>query len=203
MDTAHSMNPKLTLQRLLGRPTCVQASSSRIHNSARIINMGGPDDRIRIGQKSVIRGELLVFAHGGRIQIGDWCYVGEGTRIWSGAGIVFGNRVMVAHNVNIFDNLTHPLDPDARHAHFRAIFEHGHPRELDLGDQPVTISDDAWIGAGATVLRGITVGRGAVLAAGAVLTQDLAPMCVAAGNPARVVRRLQDGTSAVSPTMPA
>jgi acetyltransferase-like isoleucine patch superfamily enzyme len=188
------MNPGLFLQRLLGRPTCVAHPQARLHRTARIINIGRRDELIRIGAHSVVRGELLVFAHGGAIEIGDWCYVGEGTRIWSGVSIRVGHRVMIAHNVNVFDNRTHPLQPEARHAHFRAIATTGHPLELDLGDRPVVIEDDAWIGAGAMVLRGVTVGRGAVVAAGAVLTCDLEPLCIAAGNPARVVRRL-DGAA--------
>jgi acetyltransferase-like isoleucine patch superfamily enzyme len=185
------MNAALLLRRLLGRPTCSAHASAQLHRSARIINIGGHDDLIRIGAHSVIRGELLVFAHGGAIEIGDWCYIGEGTRIWSGSRVRVGRRVMIAHNVNIFDNLTHPLLPEQRHAHFRAITTAGHPRDIDLGDRPVVIEDDAWIGAGAMVLRGVTVGYGAVVAAGAVLTHDLEPLCIAAGNPARVVRRLE------------
>jgi acetyltransferase-like isoleucine patch superfamily enzyme len=186
------MNAELMLRRLLGRPTCVAPRSARFYRSARIVNIGGQSDLIRIGAHSVVRGELVVFAHGGTIEIGDWCYVGEGTRIWSGGRVRVGHRVMIAHNVNIFDNLTHPLLPEERHAHFRAITTSGHPREIDLGDQPVVIDDDAWIGAGAMVLRGVSIGRGAVLAAGSILTRDLPPLCVAAGNPARVVRRLSE-----------
>jgi acetyltransferase-like isoleucine patch superfamily enzyme len=191
------MNLDLLLKRLLRKPTCRRAATSRIHRSARIVNLQASDNHIRIGAHTVLRGELLVFAHGGLIEIGDWCYIGEGTRIWSGAKISIGHRVMIAHNVNVFDNRTHPLQAGARHAHFRSICETGHPRDVDLGDLPVTVEDDAWIGAGAMVLRGVKVGRGAIVAAGAVLTQDLAPGCIAAGNPARVIGSLdwRDATS--------
>ena len=52
------------------------------------------------------------------------------------------------------------------------------------------IRDDAWVGAGAMVLRGVTIGQGAIVAAGAVVTRDVAPFSIVAGNPAVLVREL-------------
>ena len=189
-----SVNYQLLLHRLLGRATCINSSTSKILRSSRIVNLQKSSRSIRIGAHAVVRGELLVFAHGGQIDIGEWSYIGEGTRIWSGTGISIGDRVMIAHNVNIFDNLTHPISAVDRHIHFRTIMKTGHPSSIDLADLPVTVEDDAWIGAGATVLRGVSVGRGAIVGAGAVLTHDLDPFCLAVGNPARVVRRLDNSS---------
>ena len=194
------MNLHLLMRRLRGKPTCIRDRSTRIGPRARIFNIGQHDGCIRIGAHSVIDGDLLVFAHGGEIRIGQWCFVGEGTRIWSGAKIEIGDRVLIAHNVNIFDNQTHPIHPVDRHAHFRAIVERGHPRDIDLGDRPVRIENDAWLGAGCCVLRGVTVGHGAIVAAGAVVTADVPPMMVVAGNPARVVRQVDDRPSRPAPT---
>jgi len=136
------MNLHTLVRRLLRRPTCVMGEKSRLTHEARILNIRGPSDQIRIGSNTVIRGELMVFAHGGQIEIGDWCFVGPGAHVWSGASIMIGDRVLIAHNVNIFDNLTHPIQPEARHAQFKAIATTGHPTELDLEDRPVTIGDD-------------------------------------------------------------
>ena len=97
---------------------------------------------------------------------------------------------MISHNVNVFDNLTHPLSPTLRHRHFRHISERGHPADIDLGDAAVTIEDDAWISAGASILKGVTIGAGAIIGAGSVVTRDVPPLCIAAGNPARVIRAL-------------
>ena len=48
-----------------------------------------------------------------------------------------------------------------------------------------------WIGGGAILLPGVTVGRGAVVGAGAVVTRDVPADTVVAGNPARVIREIE------------
>jgi acetyltransferase-like isoleucine patch superfamily enzyme len=184
------LNFHFLAQRLLRRPTCILASGARLGRHAKIRNVVGPSEAIRIGSHSIVMGELMTFAHGGNISIGEWCYVSAGTRIWSAASIQIGDRVLIAHNVNIFDSLTHPLDAAARHKHFKEISTTGHPRQVDLGERAVIVREDAWIGAGAIVLRGVTIGAGAIVAAGAVVTKDIPAKCIVAGNPATVVREM-------------
>jgi acetyltransferase-like isoleucine patch superfamily enzyme len=60
---------------------------------------------------------------------------------------------------------------------------------------PVVIEEDVWIGTNCMVLKGVTIGRGAVIAAGAVVTKDVPPFTVAAGNPARVIKRIEPHSS--------
>ena len=161
-----------------------------LHPRARIRNARGDSSKIAIGANTHVLGDHSTFAHGGEIRIGQWCYIGEASRIWSASSIELGNRVLVSHSVNIFDSLTHPIQAAARHEQVKQIFEEGHPLELALGESPVRIHDDAWIGAGAMVLRGVTVGKGGIVAAGAVVTKDVPPYCIVAGNPAALVREL-------------
>ena len=181
------MNFDFHLQRLFGRATCNLERGARLMPTARIRNIRGDSGCIRIGAHSIIRGELLTFAHGGRIEIGSWCYVGEGTRIWSASSVIMGDRVLVAHGVNIFDNLTHPIDPAERHRQIKDIFTTGHPADINLDERPVLIEDDAWIGAGAFVMRGVRIGMRAIIAAGAVVTKDVPADTIVAGNPAAAV----------------
>lgn len=177
-----------TLRQLRGKPTLRLGAGSSLARSARILNAGASSDLIRVGSHCRIEGELFVFAHGGRITIGDWCFVGPGTRLWSACDLRIGDRVLISHQCNVMDSLTHPLDPAARHAQFRSILTQGHPREIDLDERPVHIEDDVWIGAGATILRGVRIGRAAIVGAGAVVTRDVPDGAVVAGNPARIVR---------------
>jgi acetyltransferase-like isoleucine patch superfamily enzyme len=185
------MNIDYVARRLLGRPTCVLASGAKLHRSARIRNASGNDGHIRVGSSSIILGELLTFGHGGQIQIGEWCYVGEGTRIWSALSVNIGDRVLIAHNVNIFDNLTHPIDAVERHRQFHMIATCGHPKQIDLGERAIHIKSDAWIGANATILRGVTIGQAAVVGAGSVVTKNVPAHTIVAGNPARPIRELE------------
>ncbi|MGG5811795.1 CatB-related O-acetyltransferase [Falsiroseomonas sp. CW058] len=66
---------------------------------------------------------------------------------------------------------------------------------LPLSDYPwrgggdIVVGHDVWIGAEALVLPGVTIGHGAVIGTRAVVTRDVPDYAVAAGNPARVVRR--------------
>jgi acetyltransferase-like isoleucine patch superfamily enzyme len=176
--------------------------SARIRPSARfawgadVTNILGDRQAIRVGQHTVVAGQLLTFGHGGDIEIGDWCFVGPGSRIWSAASIRVGHRVLISHNVNIHDNDAHPLDAAERHAQYVEIVGKGHPRQAgNIGAAAVVIGDDAWLGFNSTVLKGVTIGTGAIVAAGSVVTGDVPPWTVVAGNPATVVRSLKASRS--------
>jgi acetyltransferase-like isoleucine patch superfamily enzyme len=184
------INFDLILQRLAGRATCRLQPGATLHGTAKIRNACGDSSKIVIGAHTRVLGELSTFAHGGKIKIGEWCYIGEGSRIWSAASIEIGDRVLVSHSANIFDSLTHPLQAAARHQQVRQIFEQGHPLNVKLDESPIKICNDAWIGAGAMVLRGVTVGEGGIVAAGAVVTKNVPSYSIVAGNPAVVVREL-------------
>jgi acetyltransferase-like isoleucine patch superfamily enzyme len=184
------LNLHFLLQRLTGRATCRLQKGAFLSHTARIRNAFGDSDKILIGENSHVRGELMVFGHGGQISIGEWCYVGAGTRIWSAASIEIGNRVLISHSVNIIDSLTHPLRAVERHEQTKQIFAHGHPLKIFLDEKPVKIGDDAWVGACAMVLRGVSVGKGGIVAAGSVVTRDVPAYSIVAGNPAVVVREL-------------
>ena len=157
---------------------------------AKIVNMQGDPHAISVGAHSIVRGELLTFGHGGSISIGEWCYVGEGTRIWSAVRVVIGNRVLIAHNVNIHDTDSHPLDARQRHQHFVEIATVGHPRHLDnVTSAPVHIGDDVWIGFNAILLKGATVGPRTIIGAGSVVVGEVPSDSLYVRD--RVIRRLE------------
>lgn len=56
--------------------------------------------------------------------------------------------------------------------------------------KPITIKDDVWIGANATVCGGVTIGKGSVIGAGSVVTKDIPEGVIAVGNPCRVLRKV-------------
>jgi acetyltransferase-like isoleucine patch superfamily enzyme len=167
------------------------AKSARLTKHGTIDNIRGGTEFVKIGERTVISGHLQVFAHAGEIVIGDWCFVGEGSRIWSAARVTIGNRVLISHHVSIIDTSSHPIDAVARYRQTEAILKTGHPRtDPGLDSAPIAIGDDAWISFGAAILKGVKVGQGAIVGAGSVVTEDVPPWTVVAGNPARVIRKL-------------
>ena len=185
------MNIHYIIQRIILKPTCVIDLGARLTSTARIRNAFGDSKRIKIGKHTIICGELFLFGHGGEISFGEWCYVGEGARIWSSAAIRIGDRVLISHNVNIFDSLTHPLAASQRHAQFKEIVQKGHPKSIDLDERPIVLENDVWIGANSVIVRGVEIGEGAIVAAGSVVTKNVPPYTIVGGNPARVIRELK------------
>ena len=164
----------LALQGLKFRLSAVVHPRAKFAPGAEITNIRGDREAIRIGERTVVAGQLQTFGHGGRIEIGDWCYVGQGSRIWSAASVRIGHRVLISHNVNVHDTNSHPRDAAERHAHYVEIVERGHPRRADnIPAEPVVIGDDVWIGFNSVVLKGVTIGRGAIIAAGSTVTRDV------------------------------
>ena len=141
-----------------------------------------------MGERTLVMGELHVFEPGGRISIGDWCYIGPGCKVWSMLSIAIGHRVFISHGVQIFDNNTHSLLAGERHARYRELRTVGrHLEQEQVKRKPVVIEDDVWIGFNAAVLKGVTIGRGAVVGACAVVLHDVPPYTVVGGNPARKI----------------
>lgn len=167
------------------------SKDSVIYPSAKIDNIQGNKLSIQVNSNSHILGQLLVFAHGGKIEIGKDCYIGENARLWSAKSIFIGDRVLISHGVNIFDNLTHPIKASERHQQFMQIVNNGHPKQINLSEAEVVINDDVWIGAMSIILKGVTIGEGAIIGAGSVVTKDVPPWTIVAGNPAKIIREIK------------
>ncbi len=112
------------------------------------------------------------------VTIGDRCLVGRGSGIVGHLGIRIGNDVWTGHHVYITDQ---------NHGYEALDVPIG--RQL-MPERPVTIGDGSWLGHGTVVLPGASIGRHVVVGANSVVTGDLPDNCVAAGAPARVIRRL-------------
>ena len=140
--------------------------------------------------------------------------VGRGSRIWANAhvlpgatigedcnicdltfienDVVIGNRVTVKSGVHIWDGAR--IEDDVFIGPSVAFTNDPMPRSKRYPKRfmPITIRKVGSIGANATLLPGITVGAGAMVGAGAVVTKDVPPKAVVVGNPARIVRYLED-----------
>jgi maltose O-acetyltransferase len=114
-------------------------------------------------------------AHSGaRIVIGDHTFINYGSSISAFELITIGRHCLLGHYTFIIDNSEHDI------------------RQHDLlpPSKPVVIEDHVWIGSRVIVLPGVHIGHHAVIGAGSVVTKDIPPLCVAAGNPARIIRSI-------------
>jgi len=118
------------------------------------------------------------------LEIGDNTFIGPQVRIGVGKEIKIGKHCLIAARVFISDHDGHPFDWQKR--------REGLPVEkTDI--KPIVIEDDVWIGEGAFICKGVKIGRGAIVGARAVVTKDIANFTVVAGNPARVIKIINDG----------
>lgn len=149
--------------------------NDRRNSAIPMLDLKGVNARIEPGcmvREGAEIGDHVIGMMGAVVNIG--AVVGEGTML--DMNCVVGARALVGKNCHIGAGavLAGVLEPPSA--------------------KPVVIEDDVLIGANAVVLEGTTVGKGSVVAAGAVVTEDLPPMSVAAGQPARVIKQVDAKT---------
>lgn len=178
-------------RKLLGNSySCCLGENCNIYPNAIITNNSGIRENIIIGKNTHVAGILIVWDNCGKIKIGEHCFIGENTRIYSAINIDIGNRVQIAHNCNIFDNNVHSLTPYERHLEYIQNTTKGLYRLHDLNEVAVIIKDDAWIGANSTILKGVVIGEGAIVAACSVVLEDVPDYTVVGGNPAKIIKSI-------------
>ena len=168
--------------------------SVRFNPYASLQNLNNNKNSITIGKQSNIEGLLLVYAYGGMIKIGDYCSLSPNSRIISTEKITIGNRVLIAHNVNIIDNNSHPIDAEMRHKDYIESYTIG-MQPHDLNAAAIIIEDDVWIGHDSTILKGVKIGKGAIIGACSLVTKDIEAWSVNVGNPLRVIKYLSHKNS--------
>jgi len=152
----------------------------------------GAANEVSIGDDTgIYHGTFFELGPQARVAVGNFCtLVGAILRVER--EVTIGDYVFIAHEVVISD-----CDAGERTSVRRSVSPTGGltsaARQALLPPpscepRPVRIEDDVWIGMRAILLAGVTVGAGAVIGAGAVVSQDVPPLAVVSGNPARVVR---------------
>ena len=113
---------------------------------------------------------------GFNVQVGDDFYANNGCNFVDPGKITFGNHVFVGPDCGFY-TACHPIGYQLRN-------------QLLEFARPIAVGDNVWFGGGCRVLPGVTVGSNVVIGAGSVVTRDIPDNCVAAGNPCRVLRRI-------------
>jgi acetyltransferase-like isoleucine patch superfamily enzyme len=131
-------------------------------------------------------------------EIGDESKIGTFVEIQKGARI--GRRVKVSSHSFICEGVT--VEDEAFVGHGAKFINDRYPRattaegemqtEADWPCIPTLVKRGASIGTNATILCGVTIGEGAIVGAGSVVTRDVPDWAIVAGNPARVLRYVND-----------
>lgn len=123
------------------------------------------------GQFDIMTGFLISVNEGANLTLGSG-YMNFNCNIACFNKISIGNNVSIAENVTIRDSDNHFMN-----------------RPNYKISSPITIGNHVWIGTNATILKGVTIGEGSVIAAGAIVTKSIPSNCLAAGVPAKIIKR--------------
>ena len=115
---------------------------------------------------------------GTNIRVGDDFLTNYNVTILDMAPINIGNNVWLGPNVGLYA-VAHPMEAAGR------VAKQGVAK-------PITIGDNVWIGGNSVVLMGVNIGNNAIIGAGSVVTRDIPENAVAAGNPAKVIRYIDN-----------
>ena len=153
-------------------------------------------DSAKIGAGTKIWNQVQVREYA---EIGEDCVLSKNVYIDSGVRI--GNRVKIQNNVSVYHGVTiedgvlvgpHVCFTNDKHP--RAINPDGSLRSnTDWTVTPTLVMYGASLGANATILCGVTVNTFAIVGCGSVVTKDVPEYTIVAGNPARVVKKLEIG----------
>jgi len=116
--------------------------------------------------------------YGNHIKVGKNFFCNYNCTILDVGKVTFGDNCLLAPNVAIY-TAGHPIHPDSRNS----LYEYG----ID-----VTIGNNVWIGGNVVIMPGVTIGDCCVIGAGSVVTKDIPAWSIAAGNPARVIRKITE-----------
>lgn len=122
----------------------------------------------------------IIIARGtGKIRIGNRVGI-SGSTIYARERIEIGDDSVIGANCKIFDNDFHSLDPEERR---REIYD-------NLVTRPVRIGKNVFVGCNSIILKGTRIGDNSVIGAGSVVSGTFGPGSVIAGNPARVIKKV-------------
>ncbi|WP_156340558.1 acyltransferase [Sphingomonas sp. Leaf17] len=133
---------------------------------------------VTIRERAWIQGRSGLNARAARLKVGDRSYIGPNAVIGLGGPVTIGEGVQIGAGLTITAE-AHEGDADGS-------FVTGH-----VSRTGVTIGDNCWLGNNVSLLDGVELGEGCIIGAGAVVTRSVQSYSVAAGVPARIIRKIR------------
>ena len=132
-----------------------------------------------IGENAIIHSPLIIHNAGENYRnliLGNGCYLGRDILLDLKDKIHIGDRVTLSMRVTL---ITHT---DAGESDAKKVIRPSHT--------PISIDAGSYLGANVTVLQGVHIGNGSIVGAASVVLHDVSPRTVAAGNPAKEIKRI-------------
>ena len=181
----------------------VSLSNDSIYGNSFYVDIRKPINNyifLKIGHHCIVDGKFIFERDSGYIEVGDRVHIG-GSQFISVDGIKIGNDVTIAWECLFYDHNSHSVDWDERRMdteqEYKDCIEFGNAIKNKnwsvVKSKPIVIKDKAWIGVGCKILKGVTIGEGAIVGAGSVVTRDVADWTIVGGNPAKVLKTLENG----------
>jgi acetyltransferase-like isoleucine patch superfamily enzyme len=141
------------------------------------------EGRLEIGAGTLFEPGVWITAPGdARVRIGEGSFLNLGVMVASVELVEIGSHCMFANGCFVTDG-NHRFDDPDRPVPWQGFTTKG----------PTRVGDNTWCGANVVITSGVTVGERSVIGANSVVTEDLPPFSIAAGSPARVLRRIEYG----------
>ena len=132
-------------------------------------------------------------------EIGEGCYIEPPFHAnFGGAHVHFGKNIYANFNLTLVDDTHIYVGDYTMFGPNVTVATAGHPILPELREKmyqynfPVHIGKNCWIGAGVVIVPGITIGDNVVIGAGSVVTKDLPSNVIAAGNPCKILREVNE-----------
>ena len=144
-----------------------------------ILTDGADKNNVVIKDGAWIQGEVVV-SHNGNVIFHEHSKIVNRIEI--------GPYTAIANNTIISDNNNHPINPNFR-KFMRTLPENDDARTWKYSDNaPIIIGSNCWIGSNVRIQKGVKIGDNSIIAACSVVTKSIPANCIAAGNPAKVVK---------------
>jgi acetyltransferase-like isoleucine patch superfamily enzyme len=150
------------------------------------------EGRLEIGQGTLLEPHVWITAPGtARVRVGAGTFLNLGVMLAAQELVEIGDHCMLANGCFVTD-ASHRYDDPNRPVPWQGFDSKG----------PTRIGSNCWLGANVVVTSGVSIGERCVIGANSVVTHDLEPFSVAAGSPARVIRRIEYPPEPLTPTAP-